>query len=196
MSNFIAIDLELEQPKSNAQTTDSFIDHERILSLGICVGDENGNILHQENIFYKYEYPISAFIKHLTGINDDDVAGGVSPIEAFQRLIAIRDQFDASRILLEWGAGDFSCIVREANIDIKSNIFGRSALNVKHLYRTWCVKHKISASGGLKTSINKFSKKSSNADDAFFKFIGIPHNSQVDAVNTYLFYIKLMQTMG
>lgn len=195
MSNFIAIDLELEQPKTNSQTPDSFIDEEKILSLGICVGDENGNVVHRENVFYKYEYPISQFIKGLTGIREEQVIDGVTPMEAFQRLVAIRDQFDASRVLLEWGSGDQKTMLAESGVEAKFNPFGKSGLNVKHLYRTWCVAHNISPSGGLKTSINKFVKNSVDPENKFFRFEDRCHDSENDAVATYKFYIKLMKTM-
>jgi DNA polymerase III epsilon subunit-like protein len=194
--NFIAIDLELEQPNTNSQTQDSAIDHEKILSLGVCVGDENGNVLHQENIFYKYDHQISKFIKGLTGIKEEDVRNGVAPMEAFERLVAIRDQFEASRVLLEWGSGDLKCTLAEAQVEDKFNTFGKSGLNVKHLYRTWCVAHQMSPSGGLKTSMNKFAKNSCDPENKFFKFdFGLPHRSDIDALNTYRFYIKLMKTM-
>jgi inhibitor of KinA sporulation pathway (predicted exonuclease) len=195
MSNFIAIDLELEQPKTNSQTPDSFIEHEQILSLGVCVGDENGKILHKENIFYLYEHPISAFIKDLTGITEANVVNGVTPLAAFERLVAIRDQFDASRVLLEWGSGDYSSLMKEAGLPMANSVFGRSGLNVKHHYRTWCMAHQMSPSGGLKTSMNKFTKNSTDPTNKFFKFEGDPHRSDVDAYNTYRFYIKLMKTM-
>ena len=195
MSNFIAIDLELEQPKTNSQTPDSYIDHEQILSLGVCVGDAEGNILHLENIFYRYEFPISKFIKDLTGITEEQVVNGLLPIEAFHRLVAIREQFDASRVLLEWGNGDQQAMLRESEIEDRFNPFGRAGLNVKHLYRTWCVAHQMSASGGLKTSINKFVKNSTDPANKFFKFEGQPHRSDIDAKATYQFYIKLMKTM-
>ena len=195
MSNFIAIDLELEQPKTNSQTPDSYIDHEQILSLGVCVGDENGNVLHRENIFYKYEFPISQFIKNLTGIKEEQVINGVTPLEALQKLIDIREKFDASRVLLEWGSGDYSCVMKESGLSMQNAYFGRSGLNVKHLYRTWCVAHQMSPSGGLKTSINKFVKNSTDPANKFFRFEDRCHDSENDAVATYQFYIKLMKTM-
>ena len=192
---YFSADLELEQPWSNHQTPDSLTPREEIISVGICVGDSDGNILCKKNIYIEYGLELSAFIKQLTGIKNEQLKrenGAMSILEAWAEMVRLQKEFDTSRVILEWGAGDFATIKPLAETQsfsydspIFENPFGRSGLNVKHLHRTWCEANGVNSSGGLAKALGRHG----------LGFKGQKHDAADDAYNTYRLYLHLMGKM-
>lgn len=176
----IALDLELEQPKTDHQTPDSMLDQERIIQLGYVVfEDEPYTLLEQRCININIGVPLSSFIKKLTGITDEQIQNGTTIQDAYNMLISDREKYNASRKLLTWGGGDQTAIMDEVKPDKLH--FGRSALNVKHLYQLYQEVNGANPSGGLKKSMSKLG----------IKFEGSAHNALVDAINTAKIFVHL-----
>lgn len=178
--NRISLDLELERPNSENQCKDSQLTEERIIQVGYVIFDDiTGEHLKEVCREVNIRVPLSSFIKKLTGISDEQISNGTDLHNIITELHKDRSQFDASRKLLTWGSGDQECILKElVRFDWK---FGRSALNVKHLFQTWAEANDISSSGGLKKSMNKIG----------IKFEGTAHNALTDAINTAKIFMVL-----
>lgn len=177
----IALDLELEQPWINPQTPDSKISKEQIIQVGYVVfNDETGEELLSVCEHVHFPYPLSGFIKSLTGIKDNDVLTGEPLEKVVDDLHAHRKNFDASRKLLTWGAGDQEAIKTEyGNYSLWG--FGHSAFNVKHLFQFYAELNNISPRGGLKKSCNKMG----------LLWRGRAHNALADAVMTKEIFMEL-----
>ena len=180
MKNRLCFDLELEQPKTNKQTPDSVLDAEQIIQLGYCVLDPNGNIIHSACHTINIGVPISAFIQNLTGIKNKDIESGTMLGYACAELLKCVDLYDCNRIPLQWGGGDYETLAKEYP-PIRS-VFGRSALNVKHLYQVWAEVNGINSSGGLAKSLNRVGIGWGG---------GSKHNAEADAINTARMFHKL-----
>lgn len=181
----IAIDLELEQPKTKAQTSDSKLDVEKIIQVGwVVFNDENGEIVKSVVKNINIGVPLSSFIKSLTGISDEDISNGTDLISIINELHADREAYQCSRKLITWGAGDQEAILKELPKDYKWG-FGRSSFNVKHLFQLWAEVNGITPGGGLKKSMNKLG----------LKFKGSAHNALVDAENTATVFLELSRKL-
>lgn len=188
----IAWDLELEQGFTNPQTPDSKLSEERIIQVGWLVfeaKDGQITILKEQCYCVNIEVPLSKFIRTLTGISDDDIANGTTLTDIYDKIAKDREEFKASRVVCEWGFGDQLCLKRELTVegfDESKWVFGRSGLNVKHLFQVWCEANGKSASGGLSKSLGKIGLSWSGHGK---------HNAGVDALNTARIYATLLNKM-
>jgi len=189
----IAIDLELEQPNTNHQTPDSRIDSPKIIQLGWSVfNQETGKILNEGSRFVNIGVPISSFIKGLTRITDEQISSGGTVTSAFMELRKVRELHNADRTMVEWGSGDFVSL-RDEVIDESGksywneiNAFGRSPVNVKHLYRVFRESNGLNPSGGLSRAVAGLGLTWSGQGK---------HDAMIDARNTAMVYCKLFKAM-
>lgn len=183
--NRIFLDLELEQPYTNHQTPDSCLATEAIIQVGyVVMNDVTGEFLFEacRNVFIGV--PLSSFIKKLTGISDEDLKTGTDLVTIIDELNSVIKTYNCSRKLHQWGGGDDVCIKAELPKNYPWQ-FGRSAVNVKHLFQLWSEANGISPSGGLKKSMSKMG----------LKFEGGAHNALIDAKNTAIIFKALMEKL-
>jgi inhibitor of KinA sporulation pathway (predicted exonuclease) len=197
---YIALDLELEQPKTNTQTKDSVLDKEKIIQVGWLVfevsPDEKVKILKTQRRYVYLGVPLSKFIKKLTNITDEELDNGESLVDIFEALKKDQKDFDTSRVIREWGSGDMSQlrleVVSEVN-DTKMTDsrdfwpFGRSGFNVKHLFQAYAYANNKKSRGGLLSSMKKMGLSWINSG---FKDGG-QHDATNDAINTAYVYCEL-----
>lgn len=197
MSRYIAIDLELEQPFTNSQTPDSCTDKEHIIQVGIVVfelaGDEP-TILASETHFVEYGNPLSEFIRKLTDITDEQVnTAHHSAFTIMHRLTTLRDFFDTSRQIVEWGAGDMAALLKQANLEPGSLGFARSTINAKVLFQCYCIANDKEPKSGLSKSLGKLGMIFKHtAYDGIFRG---KHWAESDALNTARIFNKLINLM-
>jgi len=197
---FIAIDLELEQPKSNHQTPDSRIDKEKIIQLGMVVfetGDEM-KVLHSETMFLHYPYELSSFIKSLTSIKDEEVNFATADAkDALKRLGALMREFKADRRVVEWGSGDIRALIRESGLNDDEihnlGVASRTSFNVKTIFQVFAMANHIKSKSGLSKSMSKLgvSFRNTRYND---KNKGA-HWAETDALNTALIFNELLIKM-
>lgn len=194
MSRYIAIDLELEQPFSNNQTPDSCTDTEHIIQVGIVVFElaaQEPTILASETHFVEYGNPISEFIRTLTGITNEQVnTAHHTALTVVHRLNTLRNFFDTSRQIVEWGGGDVVALLKQANLEPGSLGFARSTINAKTLFQCYCVANDKKPKSGLSKSLEKVGLdfKCTHYDG---KNRG-KHWAESDALNTARIFNKLI----
>ena len=198
---FIAIDLELEQPSSHAQTADSVINEEYIIQAGIVVFElaaQEPTILHSETMFVHYPHPVSKYIKALTSITDEQVNEADTDIQSVvHRLAHLRSLFDTSRQIVEWGGGDVKAIQNQARLTSSAwhsfTGFARSTINAKTLYQCYALANGIKAQGGLSKSMSKLKLqfKCTRYEDQNRG----AHWAESDALNTARIFNKLIELM-
>lgn len=178
----IALDLELEQPKTRKQTEDSMLDTERIIQVGYVFFDDNtGDVVDQSSDYIHIpNLRLSKFIKELTGVTDDDIASGISLERSINVLHEKAVLHGADRKILTWGGGDQESIRSELPTNYLWK-FGRSALNVKHLYQVYREANGENPSSGLKKSLRGMG----------LSFEGRAHDALTDALNTARIFIEL-----
>jgi len=180
MKHRFVFDLELEQPKSNHQCKDSLLDREQIIQVGWCILDPEGIIVESHCQTINIGVNISQFIQTLTGITNDDISNGTTLEAVFIDIEEALKKYDCSRIPVQWGGGDYESLCRE--VPAFRAIFGRSALNVKHLFQVWCEMNGKNSSSGLAKSLNKIGLHWQG---------GKKHNAEADAINTAYMFHKL-----
>jgi hypothetical protein len=199
---FIAIDLELEQPFTNLQTPDSKTEKEAIIQVGIIVfeltANDEPNILHSETIFVHYPHPLSNFIKTLTSIKDNEVNSSTHPpYYALLRLGSLRNLYDTSRQIVEWGSGDVTALREQSGVSLDNFVnrmgFARSTVNVKTLFQAYALANKLKTRSGLSKSMSKLGLGFKNTT-----YEGVnkgAHWAETDALNTARIYNKLINLM-
>lgn len=200
---FIAIDLELEQPFSKKDCPDSQTFMERVIQLGFVVVEigEEPVFLHEEVIHLAYSKPISSYIKNLTSIKDEDCnSSQENALNCLFKLKHIREQYQCSRQLLQWGGGDDTALIIQANFDSlcfldlnKDFGFARSSINVKHLFQAYAMANNIKKQSGLSKSMSKLNIPFVNT-----RYNGInkgAHWALTDAKNTAIMYNELIKLM-
>lgn len=178
--NYISFDLELEQSFYNPQCPDSLLTEEKIIQLGYTIFNDEGEILKSSLYNINIGVPISTYIQKLTGITNEDIAAGTTIDAAYQAMTEDSSVVQTSRILLQWGGGD-DILLKNSLSAAQKWVFGRSALNVKHLYRVYAEANGINPSGGLKKSMSRVG----------LRFTGKAHNALTDAHNTGIMYLYL-----
>jgi inhibitor of KinA sporulation pathway (predicted exonuclease) len=160
---FIALDTEIEQPYTREDTKDSATIVPKLIQVGIVVfeiAEDEPVIIHSETMNINYNYPLSAFIKTLTSITDEDVNESEnSALDAVTRLRNLQQLFGTSRQLVEWGSGDVTFITEQAELTetAMNSVYGfaRSTINVKVLYQVYAMMNGKKRQGGLSASMNK-----------------------------------------
>jgi len=194
---FIALDTEIEQPYTREDTKDSFTAVPKLIQVGIVVfeiAEDEPTIIHSETMNINYNYPLSAFIKTLTSITDEDVNESEnSALDAVTRLRHLQQLFDTSRQLVEWGSGDVTFITEQAELtETAMNLvygFARSTINVKVLFQVYAMMNGKKRQGGLSSSMAKVGlqfKGTRYKDKNKGK-----HWAEADALNTARIFNKL-----
>lgn len=182
------IDLELEQPKTNHQTPDSSLDEEKIIQVGYVIYqlEPDFKIIKSVREFVNIGVPLSSFIKKLTGISDEDIASGTTLENIYYNMLSDLRVYNFSRAIKQWGGGDMDCLQKELP-DVKWE-FGRSGVNIKHIYQVYAEANGMNPSGGLAKSMNKCGLKWEGAGK---------HDALADAFNTarvhHFLYKKLRE---
>lgn len=192
---YITIDLEIEQPNTRFDTTDSAIDHEKIIQVGIAILELGKGIIHSETINIHYDKPISAFIKKLTGITEEDLVDSTMTSElALKKIAYLREVFGTDRKIVEWGSGDMALLVKETGLNPYSDLgLARSTINAKVLFQCYAVANGIKEKGGLSKSMGKLNLGFKNTH---YKGRNRgAHWAETDAVNTALIFEELMKRM-
>jgi len=182
----IALDLELEQPKTNPQTPDSLLDEEKIIQVGYVVFKvfPEFEVLQTRSLFINIGIPLSTFIKKLTGITDKQITVGGTIEGAYNKLVFDMQMYKCRRVVKQWGGGDMECLRREVSgLDWK---FGRSGHNVKHMYQTYAEANGLKRSGGLSKSMGQCGLQWEGRGK---------HNAAIDALNTARFYDFFQRSM-
>ena len=172
------IDLELEQPKTNHQTPDSLLDIEKIIQVGyvIYTVEPDFKIIESVSRFVNIKVPLSSFIKKLTKISDEDISSGTTIDIIYDEMVSLQTIHNFSRVVKQWGGGDMNCLRTEVAGDW---IFGRSGMNIKHMYQVYAEANGFNGSGGLGKSMRKCGLSWQG---------GGKHNALYDALNTAHFH--------
>lgn len=196
---FVAIDLEIEQPITNPQVTDSRTLTEKIIQLGVVVfelGEKEPNIIHSETMFLNYNRPLSTFIKQLTGITDEEVNSSENNSHyALKRIGELMEMFDTDRKVVEWGAGDLALLKKESGYTneyiMEMGISSRSSYNAKVLFQCYAMMNGLNPKGGLSKSMAKlrlgFKCTRYNGENRG------AHWAETDALNTAIIFNEIMQ---
>ena len=199
MTNLIALDLELEQPKTGPQTPDSHLDLSKIIQVGWVVFETQPDgffrILKEQREYVNIGVPLSAFIKALTKISDEDVASGGTLLEAYAKLKEDQKLFNTSRVVRQWGSGDMEQIRMELENETRVDLlmdadykweFGQAGMNVKHLYQTYAMVNGLNTSGGLSKCLGRCD----------LSWLGRgKHDALNDAINTAQIYSYFENSM-
>jgi inhibitor of KinA sporulation pathway (predicted exonuclease) len=194
---FIALDTEIEQPYTREDTKDSFTAVPKLIQVGIVVfeiAEEEPVIIHSETMNINYNYPLSAFIKTLTSITDEDVNESEnSALDSVARLRHLQQLFGTSRQLVEWGSGDVTFITEQAELtETAMNLvygFARSTINVKVLFQVYAMMNGKKRQGGLSSSMAKVGLEFKGT-----RYKGKnkgKHWAEADALNTARIFNKL-----
>src|SRR5690606_20931184 len=80
-------------------------------------------ILHSETMFIQYKGELSLFIRQLTGITNKQVNNATkAPISILYKLGYLRNHFETSRQIVEWGSGDTQAILEESGVSEKNYV--------------------------------------------------------------------------
>jgi len=174
-SNFLALDLELNQPSG------------KIIQVGVAIG--NIHTRFDDYIVRKWyidpQEPISEFINDLTGITDHDIrANCVSHETVARELSELIREHKVFVNPVTWGGGDSSELLTEFcknHADFPH--FGRRWIDVKTWYTYLMLTKGKAPSGGLSSAMGYFK----------LHFKGKAHRADVDAANTLALFFKLLE---
>ena len=197
--NFMAIDLELNQPSGF------------IIQVGAVIGDiHTGEILEEIDLLVTPKTisfdplmndrveRISSEIVKLTAITDEMIKErGMDLEDAYEILSQKHAEYACARSPIVWGGGDSIILRRElerrglefsdgyghrAGVD-GEYIFGFTFLDAKTLYQTWRIMQGIGWQGGLAKALTKVG----------LAFEGRKHTATADARNTFVVFRKLAE---
>lgn len=169
----------------------------KTIQIGAAVFNaRNAACIERLMIYVNPGEPITPEITHLTGIRDQDVAGGVTIIEAYEELKRFHARHKCFRNPLVWGSGvrnDSQHIYNEyleaKGIDVdttftqEENFMGFRVLDVKTIYQSVQIFENSKHGGGLKESMARFG----------LEFEGSSHDALNDALNTFRFWYHLVR---
>jgi len=201
--NFMAIDLELNQPSR------------LIIQVGAVIGDiHTGEIFDEIDLLVKPSVDVGRIIQgepnfdqiesihpdivKLTAITDEMIKErGMDLEDAYEILAQKHAEYACARSPIVWGGGD-SIILRrelESRGQIFSDgygdkdksypeyIFGFTFLDTKTLYQTWRIMQGKAWQGGLAKALTKIG----------LAFEGRKHTATADAHNTFVIFRKLAE---
>jgi inhibitor of KinA sporulation pathway (predicted exonuclease) len=167
----MSLDLEMSQPDNI------------IIQVGAAVGNtDTGSILWSGRYNIKSDTQVSPFITGLTGITQTDVDLGIPLQEAYDDLALMHKVNSCVMNPLVWGGGDMELLRSQLGMDREKWIFGRRFIDVKTVYTARQMARGMTGYGGLKNSMKKMG----------LKFEGDAHRAEIDAINTFKMYHKLL----
>ena len=173
IKNFIALDLELNQPSG------------KIIEIGIAIGNPTDGIVKNTNWYVDPGESIDESIVELTGIDDSIIDMEATPLSFIvQDLTTIFESYQPFPNPVQWGGSDADILRKEfllQGFDLK--LFGRRQIDVKTIYSFLQISRGRSITGGLKGCMERYG----------MKFFGGPHRALDDARNTLEFYFKLLR---
>jgi len=183
--NVMVLDAEYNQPSR------------KTIQIGAAVfNPRNAACLERLTLYVNPGEPITPEITKLTGVRDQDVANGMSIIEAYDELKRFHARHKCFKNPLVWGSGfrnDSQHIYHEylkaKGLDIDSsflqeeNFMGFRVLDVKTIYQSVQIFENSKHGGGLKESMARFG----------LEFEGSSHDALNDALNTFRFWYHLMR---
>lgn len=174
---FTSLDLEMNQPSR------------KIIQIGACICNiRTGAVLEKISIFVNPNEHINPAITALTKITQRDVDGGLSLEEAYRKLQRMHENYGSFVNCITWGGGDSIELLtqlQQENPDFQGWCFGRRWIDAKTIYISWRIANGKQAAGGLAKSMTKVG----------LAFQGQKHNAMDDAVNTFVFYKKLLEML-
>jgi inhibitor of KinA sporulation pathway (predicted exonuclease) len=172
IKNFIALDLELNQPSN------------KIIEIGIAIGNPTDGIVKNTNWYVDPDEPIDESITQLTGIDDAIIEMEATSLSfVLQDLTTIFESYQPFPNPVQWGGSDADILRKEfllKGIDCK--LFGRREIDVKTIYSFLQISRGRSITGGLKGCMERYK----------VPFVGTPHRAMDDARNTLQFYFTLL----
>jgi inhibitor of KinA sporulation pathway (predicted exonuclease) len=183
--NVMVLDAEYNQPSR------------KTIQIGAAVfNPRNAACLERLTLYVNPGEPITPEITKLTGVRDQDVANGMSIIEAYDELKRFHARHKCFKNPLVWGSGfrnDSQHIYHEylqakgLSIDDsflqEENFMGFRVLDVKTIYQSVQIFENSKHGGGLKESMARFG----------LEFEGSSHDALNDALNTFRFWYHLMR---
>jgi len=174
-SNFLALDLELNQPSG------------KIIQVGVAIGNKSTRFENYivRKWFIDPQEPISEFINDLTGITDADIrAESYSHEYVARELSELIKEHNTFVNPVTWGGGDSVELLSEFS---KNHAdfphFGRRWIDVKTWYTYLMLTRGKAPSGGLASAMGYFK----------LHFKGKAHRADVDAANTLALFFKLLE---
>lgn len=189
-SNFIAFDLEMNQPS------------DKIIQIGAVAGNiDTGEILETMSNIVKIDEPLCTDssicdIPKLTGITDAMIEiEGIHLPDAYLNLAALRKKHNCHRNPIVWGGGDMSHLKSELinrfgmqfsggfgqNRDLPMFCFGMRWFDVKSFFQMKMHMKGQSMQSGLRKAISRMG----------LEFHGKGHDAMYDAYNTFKIAHKL-----
>lgn len=175
---FTALDLEMAQPS------------EKIIQIGACIGNiSTGEIIEKLSVIVNPNEQLSDFIIGLTGITQEQVDNGVSLEEAYLKFKEMHVRNGSHPMLIQWGGGDewkLKSDLFQAGMNKEHWVFGRTTMNVKNVYQSYCLANGIKMQSGLAKSMTKLG----------LKFSGRKHNAEDDSINTLKIFMELLKKLN
>jgi len=166
----LSLDLEMAQPCGT------------IIQVGYAIGDTaTGEILLSATYNIKSDVVVSEFITKLTGITQDVVDAGTSLYEAYEQMAKYHAKYKCLMNPLTWGGGDSETLRNQLGADGQW-VFGRRWIDAKTVYISRRMAQGLPFVGGLKKSMGRMG----------MAFEGEAHRAEVDAINTFRIYHKLL----
>lgn len=177
--NYLALDLELNKDDQTDQTT-------KIIQVGIAVGSPRSpNEIKTWSWYINPNEKISPFITKLTGITDQMVTEGATPLHLVaEEMHKIMLEYKTFVNPIQWGLGDADELkktFKEGGIHFPH--FGRRVFDVKTAFLFLEMANGRSPAGGLSSSMGKYK----------IPFQGEPHRADADALNTLRFFFHLLE---
>jgi hypothetical protein len=160
---YISFDLEIEQPNTRSETSDSYVVEPFVIQVGYVVfqldlNKENPVFLEEQVIHLQYPHPISNFIKSLTSIEDEDcMSSFIDATDALKMMKESRERWGTSPQLVQWGGGDDIALLNQSafksmHYDVG---FTTTSINAKQLFQLYASVNGIKPRGGLSKSMSK-----------------------------------------
>ena len=167
----MSLDLELNQPCNT------------IIQIGITVGDtETGLISEIVRYDIKSDTQVTPYITDLTGITQQQVDTGIPLQEAYTDICRLHGIHKCFMNPLVWGSGDMELLRSQLNMDNQRWVFGRRFIDAKTVFIARQMAGGLPFAGGLRNSMKRLG----------LKFEGLAHRADVDAINTFRIYHKLL----
>jgi len=173
--NFIALDLELNQPSN------------RIIQVGVAIG--NAQQKSEEYVVKKWylnpNEPIDKFITELTGITNGNISSySVSHTTVARELTELIKEYNPWLQPVVWGYDDAGQLRREfEKHSVEFKHFGGRWLDVKTIHNFMMFSKNESPRGSLKEAMSRYNSV----------FEGQEHRADIDAQNTLKFWFDLMR---